>query len=184
MQWGILRSITTLLIMLMGSMPISADAQNLLRVGCFGNITHSQALVGKAKGWFEKALGPNVRIEWKVFNAGPSAIEALFAGAVDMTYVGPNPALTGYIRSHGEALRVIAGATSGGAALVVRTDSGIQTPEDFHGKRVASPQLANTQDIALRAWLRSKGLKLREKGGDIQVLPIANADQLNLFQKN
>ena len=183
MQRGILPLIARLLIILIGLVPMSAGAQTLVRVGCFGNITHSQALVGKAKGWFEKALGTDARIEWTMFNAGPSAIEALFAGAIDMTYVGPNPALTGYIRSHGEALRIIAGATSGGAALVVRADSGIQKPEDFHGKRVASPQLANTQDIALRAWLREKGLKLREKGGDVQVLPIANADQLNLFQK-
>src|SRR5689334_24918840 len=140
-------------------------------------------MVGKGNGWFDKAMGPQVKVQWTTFNAGPSAIEALFAGAIDLTYVGPNPALTGYIKSQGEALRVVAGACSGGAGLVVRGDSGIQKPEDFHGKRVASPQLANTQDIALRAWLRSKGLKLREKGGDIQVLPIANADQLNLFQK-
>src|SRR5439155_19761440 len=143
-----------------------ADGQSdMVRVGAFANITHSQAMVGKANGWFEKALGPNIRIEWKTFNAGPSAIEALYAGAIDITYVGPNPALTGYVRSHGEALRVIAGASSGGAALVVRGDSGIQKPEDFHGKRVASPQLANTQDVALRAWLRQHGLKPRDKGG-------------------
>jgi NitT/TauT family transport system substrate-binding protein len=152
-------------------------------VGNFPNITHSQALVGRANGWFEKALGSSARVQWTTFNAGPSAIEALFAGAIDLTYVGPNPALTGYIKSQGEALRVVAGACSGGAGLVVRGDSGIQKPEDFHGKRVASPQLANTQDVALRAWLRSHGLKLREKGGDVQVLPIANADQLNLFLK-
>ena len=82
-------------------------------------------------------MGPGVKIEWKSFNAGPSAIEALFAGAIDMTYIGPNPAIAGYVRSNGEALRMIAGATSGGAALVVRKDSGIQKPEDFHGKKVA-----------------------------------------------
>ena len=154
-----------------------------VRAGCFPTITHSQALIGKANGAFARALGADARIEWKTFNAGPSAIEALFAGALDLTYIGPNPALTGYIRSHGEALRIIAGATSGGAALVVRADSGIQKPEDFHGKRVASPQLANTQDVALRAWLRAHGLKPRTQGGDVQVLPIANADQLNLFLK-
>ena len=113
-------------------------------------------MVGKGNGWFEKALGPNVKIEWKSFNAGPSAIEALFAGAIDMTYIGPNPAISGYVRSNGEALRIIAGATSGGAALVVRNDSGIQKPEDFHGKKVASPQMGNTQDVALRAWLKAQ----------------------------
>lgn len=155
----------------------------VIRVGAFPNITHSQAMVGKANGWFEKAMGPNAKIEWQSFNAGPSAIEALFAGAIDMTYVGPNPAINGYVRSNGEALRIIAGATSGGAALVVRGDSGINGPQDFHGKRIASPQQGNTQDVALRAWLKSNGLKTRDKGGDVVVMPIANPDQLTLFLK-
>ena len=137
-------------------------------------------MVGKANGFFEKAL-PGVKVEWKTFNAGPAAVEALFAGAIDMTYIGPNPAIQGYVRSNGEALRIIAGATSGGAALVVRNDSGIQKPEDFHGKRVASPQQGNTQDVALRAWLLAHGLKSVEKGGDVQVIPMANPDQLTLF---
>ena len=154
-----------------------------IRVGAFPNITHSQAMIGKANGYFEKALGPGIKIEWKTFNAGPAAIEALFAGAIDMTYVGPNPAIQGYVRSNGEALRIVAGATSGGAALVVRADSGIQKPEDFHGKKVASPQQGNTQDVALRAWLLAHGLKSVDKGGDVQVLPMANPDQLTLFLK-
>jgi NitT/TauT family transport system substrate-binding protein len=94
-----------------------------IRVGAFPNITHSQAMVGKANGFFQRALGPGVKIEWKTFNAGPAAIEALFAGAIDMTYIGPNPAIQGYVRSNGEALRIIAGATSGGASLVVRRES-------------------------------------------------------------
>jgi NitT/TauT family transport system substrate-binding protein len=155
----------------------------IIRVGAFPNITHPQAMVGKANGWFEKAMGPNVRIDWKIFNAGPSAIEALFAGAIDMTYIGPNPTINGYVRSNGEALRVVAGAASGGAALVVRADSGINKPEDFHGKRVASPQLGNTQDVALRAWLQAHGMKPQDKGGDVQVMPMANPDQLTLFLK-
>jgi NitT/TauT family transport system substrate-binding protein len=157
--------------------------QTVVRIGAFPNITHPQAMVGKNEGWFEKALGNNVKIEWKSFNAGPSAIEALFAGALDITYIGPNPAITGYVRSNGEALRVVAGATSGGAALVVRNDSGIQKPEDFHGKRVASPQMGNTQDVALRAWLKAHGMKSADKGGDVMVLPMANPDQLTLFNK-
>ncbi len=160
---------------------VSAWAQTIIRVGAFPNMTHPQAMVGKANGWFERQLGPNVKIEWTSFNAGPSAIEALFARAIDMAYVGPNPSITGYVRSQGEALRIVAGAASGGVSLVVRNDSGIQKPEDFHGKRVASPQLGNTQDIALRAWLQAHGLKTRDKGGDVQVLPIANPDQLTLF---
>ena len=157
--------------------------QTVIRVGAFPNITHAQAMVGKANGWFEKAMGPNVKIEWKSFNAGPSAIEAMFAGAIDMTYIGPNPTISGYVRSQGEALRVISGAASGGASLVVRNDSGINKPEDFHGKRVASPQLGNTQDVALRAWLKAHGMKSKDKGGDVQVLPMANPDQLTLFLK-
>jgi len=166
-----------------GGAVTAAFGQTVVRVGAFPNITHPQAMVGKNNGWFEKALGNNVKVEWKSFNAGPSAIEALFAGALDITYIGPNPAITGYVRSNGEALRVVAGATSGGAALVVRNDSGIQKPEDFHGKRVASPQMGNTQDVALRAWLKAHGMKSADKGGDVMVMPMANPDQLTLFQK-
>lgn len=162
---------------------IFASAQTVIHVGAFPNITHSQAMVGKANGWFAKRMGPKVTIDWKSFNAGPSAIEALFAGAIDMTYIGPNPAISGYVRSNGEALRIVAGATSGGAALVVRNDSGIQKPEDFHGKKVASPQMGNTQDVALRAWLIAHGMKSTDKGGDVQVIPLANPDQLTLFTK-
>ena len=167
-----------------GFAPARAHAQQtVIRVGAFPNITHAQAMVGKSNGWFEKALGPNVKIEWKTFNAGPSAIEALFAGAIDLAYIGPNPTISGYVRSQGEALKVVAGAASGGASLIVRNDSGINKPEDFHGKRVATPQLGNTQDVALRAWLLSRGMKPVNKGGTVQILPMANPDQLNLFLK-
>jgi NitT/TauT family transport system substrate-binding protein len=158
-------------------------AANTIRVGAFPNITHAQAMIGKANGWFDKAMGPQVKVQWTSFNAGPSAIEALFAGAIDMTYVGPNPAINGYVRSNGEALRVVAGAASGGASLIVRGDSGINKPEDFHGKRVASPQFGNTQDVALRNWLKNHGMKTTDKGGDVQIVPLANPDQLTLFLK-
>lgn len=155
----------------------------VIRVGAFPNITHAQAMVGKANGWFDKVMGPQVKVQWTSFNAGPSAIEALFAGAIDMTYVGPNPAINGYVRSNGEALRVVAGAASGGASLVVRNDAGINKPEDFHGKRVASPQFGNTQDVALRNWLKQHGMRTNDKGGDVQIIPMANPDQLTLFLK-
>jgi NitT/TauT family transport system substrate-binding protein len=171
-------------ILLIAASAIHAQQKpTVIRVGYFPNITHAQALVGRANGQFEKAVGAAVRVEWKAFNAGPSAIEALFANAIDMTYVGPNPSVTGYIRSQGEAVRVIAGAASGGASLVVRQGAGIQNASDFHGKRVATPQLGNTQDVALRAWMRANGLRAREKGGDVQVIPTANPDQLTLFLK-
>lgn len=155
----------------------------VIHVGYFPNITHAQALVGRAGGQFEKALGPGVQIEWKAFNAGPAAVEALFAGAIDITYIGPNPAVMGYVRSEGEAVRLIAGAASGGAALVVRQGARIQNISDFHGKKIATPQQGNSQDVALRAWLQSNDLKTRDKGGDVQVLPINNAYQYSLFLK-
>ena len=175
---------TVLLTGLLASFSLNAQTSPVvIRAGHFPNITHSQGVIGQANGWFDKALAPQARVEWKIFNAGPSAIEALFAGAIDVTYIGPNPAINGYVRSQGEALRIVAGAASGGAALVVRADSGIQKPEDFHGRKIASPQMGNTQDVALRGWLNFHGLKLREKGGDVQVVPIANPDQLTLFLK-
>jgi NitT/TauT family transport system substrate-binding protein len=162
-------------------MPAAGIAQVVVRVGCFPNITHPQALLGKSNGAFDRALGPAARIDWKLFNAGPAAMEALLAGALDITYIGPNPTINGYVRSHGEAVRIVAGATSGGAALVVRNDSGINRPEDFHGKKIASPQLGNTQDVALRGWLIAHGLKTIDKGGDVQIMPMANPDQLTMF---
>ena len=170
-------------ILLCSASVLFAQNSATLRVGAFPNITHAQAMVGKANGFFEKTMGPQVKVQWTSFNAGPAAIEALFAGAIDMTYVGPNPAINGYVRSNGEALRVIAGAASGGAALIVRNDTGINQPGDFHGKRVASPQFGNTQDVALRNWLKKSGLKTNDKGGDVQIVPMANPDQLTLFLK-
>ena len=175
--------LTVLLFLLAAGSLQAQNAPVVIRAGHFPNITHSQGVIGQATGWFDKALAPEAKVDWKIFNAGPLEIEALFSGALDLGYIGPNPAINGYVRSLGEALRIVAGATSGGAALVVRADSGIQKPEDFRGKKIASPQLGNTQDVALRGWLNDHKLKLREKGGDVQVLPIANPDQLTLFLK-
>jgi NitT/TauT family transport system substrate-binding protein len=164
-----------------GIAPAKEEELKKVRVGYFPNITHSQALVGIARGDFTKALGENIKLETMIFNAGPSAIEALFAGEIDMTYIGPNPAINGYIRSQGKALKIVAGATSGGAVLVIRGDLNIKKPQDFKGKKIASPQLGNTQDVALRYYLKESGLKLKEEGGDTQVLPVKNPDQLTLF---
>lgn len=154
-----------------------------VRIGHFPNLTHAQALIGRAQGEFEKVFGPQVEVKWTTFNAGPSVIEAVFADQLDIAYVGPNPAVNGYVKSGGEAVRVIAGSASGGAALVVRSDNGISKPANFHGKKIASPQLGNTQDVALRSWLLSQNLKLKELGGDTQVIPLSNADQQTLFIK-
>jgi NitT/TauT family transport system substrate-binding protein len=153
-----------------------------VRVGFFPNLTHAVPLVALARGDFERALAP-AKVEGKPFNAGPEAMEALFAGALDATYVGPAPAISGYLRSHGEGLVVVAGAAENGAALVVRKDSGIKSAADLHGKKLASPQLGNTQDVALRIYLRDNGLQTKEKGGDVQVLPVANADILSLMKQ-
>jgi len=158
-----------------------AGAEAVVRLGYFPNITHSQALIGLARGDFQQALGPAVRIEATVFNAGPSVIEALFADQIDLAYIGPNPAINGYVQSDGLALRVLAGATSGGAAFVVRAEADIQAPADLHGKRLATPQLGNTQDVALRAYLVANGLETVEHGGDVTVVPTANPQILDLF---
>ena len=152
-----------------------------LRLGHFPNVTHAQALYGRATGSFARTIGAPV--EWTQFNAGPSAVEALFAGAVDASYVGPNPAINGFIRSQGRSFVIVAGAASGGAALVVRGDAGITTEAGFHGKTVATPQLGNTQDVAARLWFAGHGYTPREKGGDLTILPLANPDQLLMFQK-
>lgn len=172
-----------LLLILVFTSGACAEDKTVIRAAHLPNITHAQALVGRANGAFEKKLAGQATIEWKTFNAGPSIIEAVFAGNIDIATVGPSPAVNGYVKSQGEALRVVAGAASGGAALVVRQDAGIAAIGDFHGKKIASPQMGNTQDVALRAWLARNGLVLKDVGGDVQVIPISNADQQTLFLK-
>ena len=165
-----------------------AKAQTTLRIGHFPNITHIQALVAhnmsrQGKGWFEPRLGPDIKIEWYTYNAGPSAMEAIFAKSIDFTYVGPNPAINAYFRSVGQEGRIIAGSATGGSALVVQGDSTLKTAADFRGKKVATPQFGNTQDVAARVWLVNGGLKITQAGGDAQVVPTANPDQLLLFKQ-
>ncbi len=132
--------------------------EDRIRVGYFPNLTHAVAMVGLERGFFAAALGSQTAIDTKVFNAGPAEMEALFAGAIDLGYIGPGPAITGFVRSKGKALRVVAGAAMGGASLIVRPDAGIERSADLAGKRIASPQIGNTQDIALRTYLRAAGL--------------------------
>ncbi len=165
----------------------SAEQKITLRFGHFPNITHAQGVIAHAlsrqgKGWFEQRLGSNLNIEWFTYNAGPSATEAIFAGSLDLTYVGPGPALNAHLKSNGEEIRVISGAAKGGAALVVKSDGALKTPADFRGRKIATPQLGNTQDISCRAWLKAQGYKVTQTGGDVTVLPTANADQLALLQ--
>jgi NitT/TauT family transport system substrate-binding protein len=166
----------------------AAAAEAVLRFGHFPNVTHAHGVVAHAlsrqgRGWFEERLGADVKVEWYTFNAGPGAMEALLAGTLDVTYVGPSPALNAHSRSGGQEVRVVAGATRGGAALVVPGDGRLSKPEQFRGKKVATPQLGNTQDVSCRAWLIGNGLNVTQTGGDAMVLPTHNPDQLALFQK-
>jgi len=155
---------------------------DVLRIGYFPNINHAQAVIGLGNGDFQKELG-DVKVETQVFNAGPSAIEALFADRIDVTYVGSNPVINGYIKSDGQGLRIIAGAASGGAVFVVRNDAGINSAADFAGKKFASPQIGNTQDVALRSYLLKNGYKTTENGGNVTVIPANNPDIVTLFLK-
>lgn len=153
----------------------------LLRLGHAPNLNHAVAMAGIETGIFDRALGDGVRLERKIFNAGPSAVEALFSGALDAAFLGPNPAMNAFLRSRGEAVRVVAGATSGGSFFVVRP--GIRGPDDLPGARLATPQLGNTQDVALRDWLARHGLRTDlEGGGDVTILPQENAQILQTFR--
>ncbi len=157
--------------------------EKTLRIGYFPNINHAQAIIGLGNGDFQRALGNNVKVETVTFNAGPSAIEALLANRIDASYIGPNPAINGYMVSDGKDVRVISGATSAGASFVVRNDAGINSAKDLGGKKFASPQIGNTQDVALRKYLLDNGFKTTENGGNVTVTPVTNADILTLFLK-
>ncbi|WP_426226334.1 ABC transporter substrate-binding protein [Pseudarthrobacter sp. DSP2-3-2b1] len=157
--------------------PTAADE---LKLGYFGNLTHAPALVGLKQGILARNLG-TTKLSTETFNAGPAAIEALNAGAIDATYIGPNPAINSFVKSGGESVNVIAGAAAGGAQLVVKPD--INSAADLRGKTLASPQLGGTQDVALRAWLSDQGYKTNVDGsGDVAINPTENAQTLKLFQ--
>jgi len=165
-----------------------AEEKTVVRFGHFPNITHAQGVVAHAlsrqgKGWFEQRLGPGTEIQWFTYNAGPSAMEAIFASSLDLTYVGQGPALNAHLRSNGEEIRILAGAANAGAALVIKPDGPIKTAADFRGKKIATPQLGNTQDISCRAWLKAQGFNVTQTGGDVMVVPTNNPDQLALFQR-
>ncbi len=158
------------------------SSSDILRIGYFANINHAQAVIGIGNGDFQRNLG-NVKIESQIFNAGPSAIEALVANRIDVAYVGPNPAINGYLKSDGQGLRIISGASSGGAVFVIRNDSGINDTRDFEGKKFASPQLGNTQDVALRSYLLTNGYKTSENGGSVTIIPANTADIVTMMTK-
>lgn len=156
------------------------EAPATVRLGYFPNITHASAIAGVERGIFARALGAS-RLETQTFNAGPAAVEALLSGALDAAYVGPNPAINAFVKSGGKAVRIISGATSGGAALVVKP--GITAAGQLKGKKLASPQLGGTQDVALRFWLSQQGLKTDPQGGgDVSIVPQENAQTLETFK--
>lgn len=159
-----------------------------VRVGFFPNLTHSPALAARqlereGKDWHLAHLPPGSKIEWKSYNAGPSAMEALLAGAIDLTYVGPSPVINAHVRTKGQEIRVLAPVARGGNALVVRKGLDLKKPLDFLGRRLATPQLGNTQDIDARVWLKKGGLKVTVNGGDAQIIPAANAELVLLFSR-
>jgi NitT/TauT family transport system substrate-binding protein len=157
----------------------AGGAVTTLRLGYFPNLTHATAIVGLEKGILAEELG-STKLETRTFNAGPAAVEALFSGAIDATYIGPSPTVTAFTKSKGAAIRVISGATSGGAALVVRPD--ITSAQQLRGTKLATPQLGNTQDVALRYWLKQQGVHTtKEGGGDVSILPQDNSQTLDAF---
>jgi NitT/TauT family transport system substrate-binding protein len=153
----------------------------VVRLGYFANVTHAPAIVALEKGFLASELGPGVKLELRTFNAGPEAVEAIFSDALDIAYIGPNPAINAFAQSKGAAIRIVAGATSGGAALVVKPT--ITAPAQLKGTKLATPQRGNTQDVALRAWLKQQGLASDlEGGGDVSVAPQPNAQTLETFR--
>ncbi len=166
-----------------GAGSTGGNGQSTLTLGYFPNLTHAVALVGVGRGTFQQELGTKVKLQTKTFNAGPAEIQALLAGSVDIAFVGPSPAINGYTQSHGSALRVIAGASSGGVLFVVRADENINSPADLANKKIADPQKGGTQDVALRNYLQAHNLKSTDQGGNVQIISTDNASILSLFKE-
>lgn len=178
-----LRRLAILLVSLVAVAACGGDdgaSRSSVKLGFFPNVTHAPALVGVADGFFEARLGEGVDLQTFTFNAGSEASEALLTGSIDLTFIGPNPAINAFAKSDGEAIRIISGSTSGGAYLVVKP--GITTVEQLAGTTLATPALGNTQDVALRAWLEENGLNTTpDGGGDVSILPQSNSTTLESF---
>jgi len=157
--------------------------ENKIRIAYFPNIGHAIPIVGIEQGFFEKSLGNDTQIETRVFDSGPQAIESLFANSVDLAYVGPGPAITGFLNSENHNVKILAGAASGGASFIVHPSSEIRFASDFAGKKIAAPQIGNTQDVSLRSYLSEHGLKSADKGGSVIIYNIPNPDIYTLFVK-
>ena len=157
--------------------------ENKIRIAYFPNIGHAIPIVGMENGFFQNSLGDQITIETRVFDSGPQAIESLFGNSIDLAYVGPGPAINGFLNSENHNVKILAGAASGGASFIVHPDSEINFASDFAGKKIAAPQIGNTQDVSLRHYLSENGLRTAEKGGSVIVYNIANPDIYTLFAK-
>ena len=147
-----------------------------IRVAFFPNIGHAIPIVGTEQGFFAGDL------ETRVFDSGPQAVESLFANSIDMAYVGPGPAVNGFLKSDSDVI-ILAGAASGGSSLIVHPDSGIEQASDLHNKVIAAPQIANTQDVSMRTWLAQNDLTTADRGGSVLTLNVANPEIYTLFSK-
>ena len=170
-------------VLVLGTQSANHEQENSVRVAFFPNIGHSIAIVGIEREIFSEKLGNQTIIKTRVFDSGPQVIEAMFANEIDIAYVGPGPAINGFLKSDGKSLKILAGTASSGVSLVVHPNSGIKSPKDFSGKKIAAPQIGNTQDISLRSFLYQNNLKPSEKGGTVYVINVVNPDIFTLFSK-
>lgn len=159
------------------------SSEDSIRVAFFPNIGHAIPVVGMEKGIFESNIGNTTSIETRLFDSGPQVIESLFAKSIDIAYVGPGPTINGFLKSEEHDVVILSGAASGGASFIVHPNSEINSVNDFAEKRIAAPQIGNTQDVSLRNYLSENGLKPFEKGGSVIVLNISNPDIYTLFTK-
>lgn len=157
--------------------------ENKIRVAFFPNVAHAVPIIGIENEIFSSELGDEILIETKLFDSGPQVVESLFANSIDIAYVGPGPALNAFLKSEENNIKILAGAASGGASFIIHHDSQIESVNDFPGKRIAAPQIGNTQDVSLRYYLSENGLKPAEKGGSVTVLNVPNPDIYTLFAK-
>lgn len=165
----------------------TASSKVVVRVGLLPNITHAHALVAAnmsrgEKGWFKERLGPEIDVQWFVFHAGPAVMEAIFAGSIDLAYIGPYPAINGYLRSNGKEIRILSGAACGGEALVVRRPEWTSASA-LRGKTVCTPQFGNTQDVACRAWFIRNMMRVNVSGGDVHVVPLGHPEIFTQFSR-
>ena len=171
-------------IVLVGSTQSSFDdSEKKIRVAFFPSIIHAVPIVGMENQTFSENLEDDLDIQVKIFDSGPQVIESIFSNSVDLAYVGPGPVINGYLKSDGRDLKILASAANGGASFVIQKNSGLESIENYSGKRIAAPQISNTQDVSLRHYLAENGLISAEKGGDVFVLNISNPDIYTLFAK-